>query len=225
MNSLVKKKTVSRDREQTKARIIDALEAVLIRDGFQMLGVNAVAREAGVDKVLIYRYFGGLPGLVREYAEQGNFWPTLEELSEGVPCDPGQTDFAELSAILAVNYLRHLLRRPVTCEILAWELVEAGEAASILEQMREDTARKFMQLLAPIREDGLAAGRDPDASSTFITAAINYLGIRHRKPGIFNGLDLSREEEWERIEAVMRGMITSWIRSQGIRHIQGTSEI
>lgn len=204
----------SRDSEQTKARLLTALETILGRDGFQKLGVNAVAREAGVDKVLIYRYFGGLPGMVRAYAEQGDFWPTLEELSEGVPCNPEHTDIAELSAILAVNYLRHLLRRPVTCEILAWELVEAGETASTLEQLREDTARKFMQILSPIREEGLAAGRDPDASSTLITAAINYLGIRSRKPGMFNGIDLSKEEEWERIEVVMKGMIKSWIHSR-----------
>jgi hypothetical protein len=55
----------SRDRAATEERILAAVGQVLARDGFGAIGVNAIAREAGVDKVLIYRYFGGLPELLR----------------------------------------------------------------------------------------------------------------------------------------------------------------
>ena len=44
------------------------------------VGVNAIAREAGVDKVLIYRYFGGLPELLRQWGASGRFWPSVDEL-------------------------------------------------------------------------------------------------------------------------------------------------
>ena len=47
----------------TRRRLISAVGSLLAREGFKGIGVNAVAREAGVDKKLIYRYFDGLPGL------------------------------------------------------------------------------------------------------------------------------------------------------------------
>ncbi|HEX7435576.1 MAG TPA: helix-turn-helix domain-containing protein, partial [Caldimonas sp.] len=69
-----------RNRSETTARILGAVGEVLARDGFGALGVNAVAKHAGVDKVLIYRYFGGMPELLRAWGESGRFWPGLDEL-------------------------------------------------------------------------------------------------------------------------------------------------
>ena len=66
----------ARDREATKARILGAVGVVLARDGFGAVGVNAIAKEAGVDKVLIYRYFGGL---ARAAARMGRERPLLAE--------------------------------------------------------------------------------------------------------------------------------------------------
>jgi AcrR family transcriptional regulator len=214
---MVKKKqgrTSLRDSEETRSRLVAAVGTILERKGYQGLGVNAVAREAGVDKVLVYRYFGGLPGLVQAFAMQGDFWPSFEELTEGTPVLSEDVDVAEVSPRLAINYLRALRKRPLTCELLAWELVEGGESVTVLEKLREDAAKRYMSLLGRIRQDGLDAGRDPDASSALITAAINYLGIRSRRPGAFNGLDLGKEEDWERLEFVLHGMITAWIRSR-----------
>ena len=72
---------MQKDREQTRARILQAVGRLLAESGFRELGVNAIAREAGVDKVLIYRYFGGMPELLRTFAEEGDFWPQLSELA------------------------------------------------------------------------------------------------------------------------------------------------
>ncbi len=48
------------------------------------MGVNALAREAGFDKVLIYRYFGDLDGVYRAFAAQSDFWWTLGEMQSGI---------------------------------------------------------------------------------------------------------------------------------------------
>ncbi|XOV74734.1 MAG: TetR/AcrR family transcriptional regulator [Phycisphaerales bacterium] len=60
--------------------MIRAVGTLLARDGFQGMGVNALAREAGVDKVLIYRYFGSLDTLIDRYCQEVDFWPTADEL-------------------------------------------------------------------------------------------------------------------------------------------------
>ena len=81
-----------RDRERTKARIVDAVAGLLIRSGFRTVGVNAVAAAAGVDKVLIYRYFGGLAGLLEVVAAEPDLWPTTRPgRSSGRP-GPHATD-------------------------------------------------------------------------------------------------------------------------------------
>ena len=71
-NKLTAQAMKTRDREATRARLIAAVGNLLAREGFKGLGVNAVAREAGVDKVLIYRYFGGLPELIVAFGRESN---------------------------------------------------------------------------------------------------------------------------------------------------------
>ena len=67
-----------------RARILAAVGALILRDGLAGVGINALAREAGCDKVLIYRYFGDLDGVYAAYAAQGDFWWTIEDLTEGI---------------------------------------------------------------------------------------------------------------------------------------------
>ena len=47
----------TRDRNQTEQRILDAVGRIVEAEGFEAVGVNAVASVSGVSKVLIYRYF------------------------------------------------------------------------------------------------------------------------------------------------------------------------
>jgi AcrR family transcriptional regulator len=61
-------------KEAKKRRLIQVIGEILDTDGFQGLGVNKVAKRAGMDKVLIYRYFGGLPELVLAFSQTVDFW-------------------------------------------------------------------------------------------------------------------------------------------------------
>src|SRR5206468_332459 len=69
-----------RDSQATKAKILRAAGALLARAGFGAVGVSAIADEAGVGKPLIYRYFGGLDGLLDAFGKAEDFWPHAEEL-------------------------------------------------------------------------------------------------------------------------------------------------
>lgn len=91
--------TRERNREETTARILGAVGEVLARDGFGGIGINAIARQAGVDKVLIYRYFGGLPELLQAWGASGRFWPSVDELL-------GDDREAFLALPLAERYVR-----------------------------------------------------------------------------------------------------------------------
>ena len=74
------KRPATRNRNRTQEALVEAVGAVIDEGGVPSLGVNAVARRAGVDKALIYRYFDGLDGLVEAFAHSEDFWPTVEEV-------------------------------------------------------------------------------------------------------------------------------------------------
>lgn len=74
-----------RNRQKTASRIQQAAVRLLQREGFAGWGINAVAREADVDKVLIYRYFESLEGLLLEIIKETRFWPDPEALDGSGP--------------------------------------------------------------------------------------------------------------------------------------------
>jgi AcrR family transcriptional regulator len=184
---------MTRNSQQTRKKIIGAVGRLLSRSGFRNMGVNAVAREAGVDKVLIYRYFGGMRDLLRAYAEEGDFWPTAEELLQGfggrVP-----SDAAELAAKLLIEFGRALRRRPITQEIMRWELQERNELTDALAHYREEQG---MKLIGMVKQ---SQGLDLQALASLLSAGQTYLILRAKTARVYNGLQLGQDEDWKRIE-------------------------
>ncbi len=199
----------ARDRAATSARLVAAVGRVLADRGFAGFGVNAVAAEAGVDKVLIYRYFGGLPGLMTAYGRSGDFWPTVDELVGGDLAALKRRPVEEQVATVLRNLIAGLRRRPLTQEILAWETVERNELTAILEEVRERTGDELFALLGDEMAEGVEMGADAGAGvdvaavTALLVAAINYLVVRARKIRLFATLDIRSDEGWRRIEAAV----------------------
>ena len=191
-----------RNRKETEDKLLNAAGRVLARDGFLKLGVNAVAREAGVDKVLIYRYFDGLDGLIKAYARQGDFWPSLDELI-GEPIEQFRNrQLADQMKIIMTNLAEGIRKRPLTLEILAWEMVERNELTAHLEEIRE---RKGLELTEAFSDntDPNEASVDVAALIAISVASINYLAARSRMISTFNGIEIREDEGWERLTGTM----------------------
>ena len=105
----------ARKREETKQKLVEALEEVVLRDGFEKLGINRIADEAGVGKDLIYRYFDGLPGLVNHWVNESANWPSAEELIGSDTEDFRSLPVNERIKRTFINYLRALRKRPSWC--------------------------------------------------------------------------------------------------------------
>jgi AcrR family transcriptional regulator len=184
-----------RDRTATEARLKRAVETLLERGGFGALGPSSVAAEAGVDKKLIYRYFGGLDGLVAAVFAAPGFFPELDELCGG--------DVAAMRALppgprarkLLSAFVESLARRPLVLELMAWETVERNRFTELAEAAREELGLKTLSVLfADIADRPGLRG-----AASVATAAISYLLIRRRKIRIYNGLDLASDSSWNEI--------------------------
>src|SRR3954468_678410 len=186
-----------RDVEATKRRLVDAVGAILARHGFTHLGVNAVAAQAGTDKALIYRYFGGFPQLLEAYAESAAFWPTTEEMAGGPLDELGALPLAARVARIVRGYVGQLRARPLTQEILAWELSERNEVTARLEEVRE---RRGLELMMVLARD-LPPTIDIAGVASILAGGVHYLLLRARRIRVFNGIDLRTEAGWARLEA------------------------
>ena len=194
-----------RDRAVTEGILIKAVGRLLAREGFKALGVNAVAREAGVDKVLIYRYFGDLSGLISAFGQDSDFWPSAAELAGDEPERFRKLPLADRMSALARNYFEAIRRRPVTQEILAWELVERNKLTSSLEDLRENRMLRFFEEFMP----EYAHRQDFLAITAIVGAAINYLVTRSRHTRFFSGVDLSQDSGWQSLMTAIENLSKS----------------
>jgi AcrR family transcriptional regulator len=193
----------SRDKKATRKLLIEAVGTVLAREGFTGVGVNAVARQAGVDKVLIYRYFGGMEGLMKAFGQEGDFWPSIEELAGGDLEAFQRLSFQDKLIAMGCNFLKGIRNRPLTQEVMAWELVQRNTLTEELEIIRETRMLRFAELFLPTE----GAKTDLMAIIVVVGAGLSYLVCRGRKVRWYNGVDLESESGWQRLDAAVEQIV------------------
>jgi AcrR family transcriptional regulator len=199
-----------RDKAETKARILAAVGKLLAESGFEQLGVNAIAREAGVDKVLIYRYFENLPSLLEAFGQEGDYWPTVEALI-GNPTTPKAESLADWMIYLLIRFRADLQDRPITQEIMRWELLEGNELTRQLANMRDQMALDSLSFLNQQRS--FPEGQDIPAISAVLVAGIVYLTLRTKVSQTFMGLDFNSPAGWQRVEAAISSLIQATVQA------------
>lgn len=199
----------SRNREATEQALLDACGRLLLRDGPDGIGVNNVVSEAGVGKDLIYRYFGGLPGLIQAWVESDANWPDTAEL---VGADPQA--FAELALKDKIkqiqhNYLRALRARPVIMRIMASELMHPTAVTAALESASDRIGRELETLIADLGETDK---EDVVSLVLVFYTMLNYLCMRAVTSPQCYGMDLTKDESWDRIQHILDEVIERYMR-------------
>lgn len=187
----------ARDRAATETALLDAAERVLARDGFGALNVRAIAQEAGVDRKLVYRYFGDVDGVVAQLGARADRWGATP------PATPPETYAAAMQAALK-SYAGDLAGDDTLQRILAWELAESSPALSALDMSRSVAMQARMNA---VRGD-LKPPADADAGAVIAVAlaALHYLTLRERTLGGFAGMKLDAKGR-ARAMAVIERMI------------------
>ena len=199
---------LTRDSDAMRARILEALGALIVSEGLEGVGVNVLARAAGCDKVLIYRYFGDLDGVYAAFAVSRDFWWSVEELTQGL--DTRSLTLAEALKILLRRHAGSLRSRSVTLAVLASELTHRTPLVVALETVRE---RRSLELSAWIAARfSPPPGIDLDAVAMLIGVAINYLAVRAEKIRVMSGVAIQSDADWERILAAVDAIVDAVVR-------------
>jgi len=193
----------SRDAAATTQHIAATAVKLLTEKGFTGLGVNAVAAAAGVDKQLIYYYFGGIDGLVRHLGSELSLWL-------GTPLEPVAGEpYAQASNRLLMEYVGALRKNKLVLRLLAWELVEPSDVLTELEATR---SAAMVGWVTALRTAAQPAPKEVDAPAinALLLAGLHYLALREQSVGTFAGMDIRSEEGHARIAKAV-ALITSTV--------------
>jgi len=106
-----------RSRPLTEQKFQNAVLQLVAEQGCSGIGVNNVAQVAGADKVLIYRYFGNIDGLLQRVAESREWLPSTSELIGAL--NDGESGASALRTLS--NHLVRAFRADTTAaQLLIW---------------------------------------------------------------------------------------------------------
>lgn len=203
--------TETRNRTRTADAILAAAKAELAEKGFAHWGVNSIARAAGCDKQLIYRYFGGLDGLAEAIGTDIAAW--LEQALSARPGQQPAKTYAELATRLLLEFLDALRANPLAQKIVAWEVAEE----SVLVK-RFAAARGRVMMAWIMRERGELVppdGVDVFAINALLVAGVQHLVLAGAASGSFAAIDLTQDANWQRIRAAIATMAAAAYGGQG----------
>jgi AcrR family transcriptional regulator len=202
-NQPMTNKPIKKGRQQTEQKILRALRHILLEQGFPAVGINAIARQAGCDKVLIYRYFNGMEGLLQEFAETTELWWEVDEIITETAEQIQQQPLQQFLQLLLNRHLEALQARPLTLEIMAWEMSAQNSLTVALARTR---AERGMALVKTIRVHYQNPNIDIGGILGVFGAAINYLIIRTR-----NSAPQHMAEEWWRLQHTIAQMMETHV--------------
>ena len=141
-------KEITKNRQATEMTLITAVNDIIEESGFEGLGINAVAAKAKVSKMLIYRYFNSLDGLIAAYIQQNDYWINFDE---ELP------DQAHLATFIKQIFKRQImwLRENYTLKRLyRWELTTDNKFVKELRNKREEKGIWLVEAVSKLNTGG-----------------------------------------------------------------------
>lgn len=196
---------MTRNRSETETRLYQAFRRLLEEEGFEKVGINAIAKEAGADKNLVYRYFGGLEGLLLRYAEEGDFF-AYDAGKEDEPENRLEAMQQRLSA-----YARELRQKKGAQEILRWQLMHHDEKTRPL--FKYANARLIQAFQFPASNPAENED-DLEPALAVLIAGIIYLSLMSKHHKYFMGFRLQSEEDWSTLDDTFRMLLAGFVEKE-----------
>ncbi|MCR5077079.1 MAG: TetR/AcrR family transcriptional regulator [Prevotella sp.] len=192
-----------KDRKFTEKKILEAVGSIIENDGFEKLGVNVIAQKAGVSKMLIYRYFGGIDELVAQYLFQKDYWANTDTTIIN------QSDISgSLKCLFREQIIR--LRSDITLKRLCrWELSTENDNIHRLRERREQNGCNLIKIISQLTDSNQS---EVASLASIISASVSYLVLMEEQTPTYNGIDLQSHEGWEQIMKGIDLIIDLWTK-------------
>jgi TetR/AcrR family transcriptional regulator len=177
--------------EKTKAAILEAALKEFAREGVAGARTDEIARNAGVNKALLYYYFKDKNSLYAAVLEQ-IFAGLLQQLSAVL--DRDDLDPRRKMLLYIETHFDYLGRSPLFPRVLQREFMRTGRNASpltgrIVERYAHPIYSKLLKLLVQGRESGDFRPCDPAQTLTSILGVIVFYFISITAPQLMGSGD------------------------------------
>ncbi|WP_333864411.1 TetR/AcrR family transcriptional regulator [Sphingobacterium sp.] len=194
-----------RDKERTKARMIAAVGKVIQKKGYQALNGPNIALECGLNKALIWNYFGGLDQLVEAYLTQKDFWQIGDKgVLEQMVTNPSSISISLIEELLKSQF-NTFLKDKTKQKVIHWGLGEKTKALKNIADRREMLGEELFKHVDSKFEN---SENDLRATLAILVSSIYYLSLQAKSTGTtFCGIDVNTEAGKERIQKTMRKIL------------------
>ena len=197
--------TPERDREATEKRLLDTIGKMIAENGFEKIGINAVAAQSGVSKILIYRYFGSVDGLMAAYIRQHDFWLNF-------PLEfPDREHLPEFVKRMFKSQIEQLRSNPTLKRLYRWELSCDNEMIVKLREQREKVGTHLVETVSELTG---YPQKEMAVMASVMTAAITYLVMLEDFCPIFNGIPLNDNSGWKQINEGVEVLIDKVLNNE-----------
>ncbi|WP_199118074.1 TetR/AcrR family transcriptional regulator [Pedobacter sp. ASV28] len=192
-----------KSREKSKQQLLDAVGKLLRTKGYAALKVNDIAATAGLDKKLIYRYFGSTDQLLDDYVLSQDFWSNIK--GDKVPhviTDGGQGFVKDMLH----EQFDTVFNNKELQKVLLWRLSQQRSSLKRLADEQELTGEQlFESIIHPHFQEKTATFR---AISAILVSGLYYLNMTTAHNGsIFCGLDMASTEGRNEIKKALSFLI------------------
>ncbi|GAA4403888.1 TetR/AcrR family transcriptional regulator [Nibrella viscosa] len=190
---------MQRDRAQTEQKLIDAVGQIIHNEGIDEVGINRIANRAGVNKILIYRYFGGLNGLMDAYVQQAKPVINTPMLDVNALKSASLEEIYQTACEYIISEFRQLRQNTEAREFLRKNLFDPDSFHNPLGAEREKQANEMIEGLSRLIGTPHAQG-----FAAIVASAMMLLTFLSQSTKVMMGLDLSTDEAWTKIEDALR---------------------
>jgi AcrR family transcriptional regulator len=134
--------------EQRREHLIDAAIEVILERGYAGVSIEAIAREAGITRPVVYDHFPNLNRLLHAVIEREERI-ALEQLAEVVPDRAGDHEPGELLTTGVTRFLGAVTSRPATWRLILLPL--EGTPSIVREHVKVNRARVLAQIEALVQ--------------------------------------------------------------------------
>jgi AcrR family transcriptional regulator len=196
---------IEKDRAATEKRLLETIGQMIAGKGFEKIGINAVAAQSGVSKILIYRYFGSVEGLIAAYIRQHDFWINFPRQY------PEREELPDFLKKMFRQQVEHLHNDLILKRLSRWELSSKNAMIDELCRQREETGLWLIETVSKLTN---RSQNEVAALATIISASVTYLAMLEDFSPEYNGIPLNKIDGWEQICSGIDVMIDQWLENK-----------
>lgn len=192
-----------KNKELTKRKLIEAVSTIIRTEGYTGLGVNRIAKQAGVHKKLIYRYFETVERLIESYVIEKDYWLLASNQLYNRPVSD-TVDLKEAALGILEDQFNFFYQEKEMQQLILWEISGKSNLMKSISAAREHLGEDFLQLT-----DDYFKGSDINfrALSALLSAGIYYL-VLHAPVSSYCGISIQQTEDREELVRTIRQVIT-----------------